>query len=70
MLIKLKKEALDLGGLSSSSSCQGFSTDTWKELNSGNTVTIDSIPLKCRELNKIEEVAIISSKSSSKKGVK
>ena len=75
MDIKLTKEAKASGGLSSSSSCQGFTTDVWNKLNSGKTVTVDSIPVKCRELNKIEEVAAInqkssSSKSSSKKGVK
>ena len=71
MKIKLKgKQSMD-----SAFSYRGFSIENWNKLNSGKTVTIDSIPLKCRELNKIEEVAIVSSKSSSsksssKKGVK
>ena len=79
MKIKLTKEALDSGGLSSSSSCQGFTTDVWGELNLGKTVEVDSIPPRCKETNKIEEVASASpkpspkpssSKSSSKKGGK
>ena len=75
MDIKLTKEALAAGGLSSSSSCQGFTTDVWSRLNEGKTVTVDSIPGRCRESDKIEEAASVSpksssSKSSSKKGDK
>ena len=81
MNIKLTKEALAVGGLSSSSSCQGFTTDVWSMLNEGKTVTVDSIPSRCRESDKIEEVAKVekvvntspkssSSKSSLKKGDK
>ena len=67
MKIKLKEEALANGGLSSSSSCQGFTTDVWRMLNEGKTVTVDSIPSRCRESDKIEEVASTTSKPSSPK---
>ena len=67
MKIKLKEEALANGGLSSSSSCQGFKTNVWSKLNQGKTVEVDSIPGKCRESHKIEEVASTTSKPSSPK---
>ena len=68
MNIKLTEEVLaNGGGLSSSSSCQGFRTDVWRKLNAGKTVEVDSIPGKCRESNKIEEVASTSPKSSGSK---
>ena len=71
MKIKLKKEVLDGGGLSSVGSHQGFPKDLWSKLNSGKTIEVDSIPAKAKD--QIEEVAIStksSGKSSPKKGDK
>ena len=71
MKIKLKKEVLDGGGLSSVGSHQGFLKDLWSKLNSGKTIEVDSVPAKAKD--QIEEVAgstKSSGKSSSKKGDK
>lgn len=69
MKIKLKKEALDNGGLCSSGSHQGFPKNLWVELNSGKTIEVDSIPPKA--VDQVEEVSTIAkSKASSKKGDK
>ena len=68
MKIKLKKEVLDTGGLSSVGSHQGFPKDLWSKLNGGKTIEVDSIPAKAKD--QIEEVAASaksSGKSSSKK---
>ena len=70
MKIKLKKEVLDAGGLSSVGSHQGFTKDLWSKLNGGKTIEVDSIPAKAKD--QIEEVATStkSGKSSSSKGDK
>ena len=65
MQIKLKKEALDSGGLCSTSSHQGFSKGVWNSLNNGETVEVDSIPTICKD--KIEEVVKVNYKPSSQK---
>ena len=71
MKIKLKKEVLDIGGLSSVGSHQGFPKDLWSKLNGGKTIEVDSIPAKAKD--QIEEVATSTKsggKSSSSKGDK
>ena len=71
MKIKLKKEVLDIGGLSSVGSHQGFQKDLWSKLNGGKTIEVDSVPAKAKD--QIEEVAVStksSGKSSPKKGDK
>ena len=71
MKVKLKKETLDLGGLCSTGSHQGFPKDIWMKLNNGETIEIDNIPFKAK--NQVEEVTLkvkSGGKSSSKKGGK
>ena len=70
MKIKLKKEVLDAGGLTSVGSHQGYPKDLWHKLNDGQTIEVDSIPAKAKD--QIEEVATStkSGKSSSSKGDK
>ena len=63
MKIKLKKEVLEAGGLSSIGSHQGFNKNIWSNLNNGKTVEVDSIPNK--SIDKVEEVK--ETTSSSKK---
>ena len=65
MEIKLKKEVLESGGLSSVGSHQGFNKSIWSCLNNGETVEVDKIPNKSKD--KVEEVKVISPKTSSKK---
>ena len=65
MKIKLKKEVLELGGLDSSGSHQGFNVSNWKSLNNGETVEVDRIPDRSKD--KVEEVKASSPKTSSKK---
>ena len=67
MKIKLKKEVLDGGGLSSVGSHQGLPKDLWSKLNSGKSIEIDSVPAKVKD--KIEEVAV-NTKSSGKSSPK
>ena len=42
MKIKLKKEVLESGGLSSVGSHQGFTKKNWQSLNNGDTVEVDN----------------------------
>ena len=65
MKIKLKKEVLELGGLDSSGSHQGFNTSNWRALNNGETVEVDKIPDRSKD--KVEEVKVSSPKPSSRK---
>ena len=65
MKIKLKKDTLDLGGLASSSSHQGFLISQWDKLNNGETIEVDNIPEICKD--NIEEVI---AKSPKKEGGK
>ncbi len=65
MKIKLKKEILESGGLTSSGSHQGFTKKIWDSLNDGKTVKVDSIPKKSKK--NVEEVKASSPKPSSPK---
>ena len=74
MKIKLKKEVLESGGLSSVGSHQGFTKKNWQSLNNGDTVEVDNIPeksksyieqVKGKNKNKIEGVKAKATKPSS-----
>ena len=72
MKIKLKKDVLELGGLSSAGSHQGFTKNIWQSLNNGDTVEVDNIPEKSKSYieqvkskNKTEGVKAKAKKPSS-----
>jgi len=65
MKIKLKKEVLESGGLSSSGSHQGFTKNDWFSLNNGKIVDVTNIPKKSKD--KVEEAEVKQSKNKTKK---
>ena len=65
MKVKLKKEILDNGGLCSSSSFQGFSRDIWEKLNNGQSVEVESVPVRAKD--QVETVSSGKDKSEKSK---